>query len=154
MEVVIIRSPLVYGPGVKANFRSLMTMVSKGVPLPLAAVTDNRRSLVSVDNLVDFITTCIYNPAAANQFFLVSDDEDLSTAELLHRMYRANGTPDKLFHLPLWCLKLFLTAVRKESVYSRLCGSLQIDISKSKQLLGWKPPVSVDEGLRRAFGKN
>lgn len=154
MKVVIIRSPLVYGPGVKANFRSLMTMVSKGVPLPLAAVTDNRRSLVSVDNLVDFITTCIYHPAAANQFFLVSDDEDLSTAELLHRMYGANGTPDKLFHLPLWYLKLLLTAVRKESVYSRLCGSLQIDISKSKQLLGWKPPVSVDEGLRRAFGKN
>ena len=154
MEVVIIRSPLVYGPGVKANFRSLMTMVSKGVPLPLAAVTDNRRSLVGVDNLVDFIITCINHPAAANQVFLVSDDEDLSTSELLHRMYKANGTPDRLFTLPLWFLNLCATTIKRKSVYSRLCGSLQIDISKSKQILGWTPPVSVDEGLRRAFGKH
>ena len=153
MEVVIIRSPLVYGPGVKANFRSLMTMVSKGIPLPLAAVTDNRRSLVGVDNLVDFIITCIYHPAATNQVFLVSDDEDLSTAELLHRMYKANGTADRLFTLPLWFLNLCATTIKRKSVYSRLCGSLQIDISKSKQILGWIPPVSVDEGLRRAFGR-
>lgn len=153
MEIVIIRSPLVYGPGVKANFRSLMTMVSKGIPLPLAAVTDNRRSLVGVDNLVDFIITCINHPAAANQVFLVSDDEDLSTAELLHRMYKANGTADRLFTLPLWFLNLCATTIKRKSVYSRLCGSLQIDISKSKQILGWIPPVSVDEGLRRAFGR-
>ena len=151
MEVVIIRSPLVYGPGVKANFRSLMTMVSKGFPLPLGGLTCNRRSLVGVDNLVDFIITCINHPAAANQVFLVSDDEDLSTAELLHRMYKANGTPDRLFTLPLWFLNLCATMITRKSVYSRLCGSLQIDISKSKQILGWTPPVSVDEGLRRAF---
>ena len=151
MEVVIIRSPLVYGPGVKANFRSLMTMVSKGFPLPLGGLTCNRRSLVGVDNLVDFIITCINHPAAANQVFLVSDDEDLSTAELLHRMYKANGTPDRLFTLPLWFLNLCATTIKRKSVYSRLCGSLQIDISKSKQILGWTPPVSVDEGLRRAF---
>ena len=151
MEVVIIRSPLVYGPGVKANFRSLMTMVSKGLPLPLGAVTANRRSLVAVDNLVDFIITCINHPAAANQVFLVSDDEDLSTAELLHRMYKANGTPDRLFTLPLWFLNLCATTIKRKSVYSRLCGSLQIDISKSKKILGWTPPVSVDEGLRLAF---
>jgi nucleoside-diphosphate-sugar epimerase len=154
MEVVVIRSPLVYGPGVKANFRSLMTAVSKGVLLPLAAVTDNRRSLVGVDNLVDFIITCISHPSAANQVFLVSDDEDLSTAELLHRMYKANGTPDRLFTLPLWFLNLCATTINSKSVYSRLCGSLQIDISKSKQILGWTPPLSVDEGLRRAFGRH
>ena len=154
MEVVIIRSPLVYGPGVKANFRSLMTLVSKGFPLPLGALTCNLRSLVGVDNLVDFIITCINHPAAANHVFLVSDDEDLSTAELLHRMYKANSTPDRLFTLPLWFLNLCATTIKRKSVYSRLCGSLQIDISKSKQILGWSPPVSVDEGLRRAFGKN
>lgn len=152
MEVVIIRSPLVYGPGVKANFQSLMNAVRQGIPLPLASVTVNLRSLIAVDNLVDFIIKCITHPNAGNQIFLASDDEDLSTADLLHRMYKAIGTPDKLFHLPLWCLKLFLMAVRKESVYTRLCGSLQLDINKSKQLIGWKPPLSVDEGLRRAFG--
>jgi nucleoside-diphosphate-sugar epimerase len=154
MEVVIIRSPLVYGPGVKANFRSHMTMVSKGFPLPFGAVTANSRSLVGVDNLVDFILTCISHPAAANQVFLVSDDEDLSTADILHRMYKANGTPDRLFTLPIWFLNFCATTIMRNSVYSRLCGSLQVDISKSKQLLGWKPSVSVDEGLRRAFGKN
>jgi len=152
MEVVIIRSPLVYGPGVKANFRSLMSMVSKGFPLPLGAINNNRRSLVGVDNLVDFIITCTTHPGASNQIFLVSDDEDLSTTDLLKRMYKAADTPEKLFNLPLWCLKLCLMAVRKESVYTRLCGSLQIDIDKSKQVLGWSPPLSVDEGLRRAFG--
>ena len=154
MEVVIIRPPLVYGPGVKANFRSLMTMVSKGFPLPLGAVTANRRSLVGVDNLVDFILTCLSHPAAANQVFLVSDDEDLSTSELLHRMYKANGSFDSLFSIPLGVIKICSTVMGKKNFYQRLCCSLQVDISKSKQLLGWKPPVSVDEGLRRAFGKN
>lgn len=154
MEVVIIRSPLVYGPGVKANFRSLMTIVSKGFPLPLGAVTANRRSLVAVDNLVDFIITCISHPAAANQVFLVSDDEDLSTADLLLRMYKANGSPDRLFRIPLSVIKMFATVMCKKNFYQRLCCSLQVDISKSKQLLQWAPPVSVDEGLRRAFGKN
>jgi nucleoside-diphosphate-sugar epimerase len=154
MKVVIIRSPLVYGSGVKANFLSLMNLVRKGIPLPLAAVTDNRRSLVAVDNLVDFIITCISHPAAANQVFLVSDDEDLSTAELLHRMYQANGSFDSLFSVPLNVIKICSTVMGKKNFYQRLCGSLQVDISKSKQLLGWKPPISVDEGLRRAFGKN
>lgn len=154
MEVVIIRSPLVYGPGVKANFRSLMTMVSKGFPLPLGAVTANRRSLVAVDNLVDFIITCINHPAAANQVFLVSDDEDLSTADLLRRMYKANGSPDRLFSIPLSVMKMCAIVMGKKNFYQRLCGSLQVDISKSKELLQWVPPVSVDEGLRRAFGKN
>jgi len=151
MQVVIIRAPLVYGEGVKANFHTLMKFVRSGLPLPLGAATDNRRSLVAIDNLVDFIFICISHPAAANQVFLVSDGEDLSTAELLHRMYKAHGSTDRLFKFPLNMMKIGSTIVGKSNFYQRLCGSLQIDISKSRQTLGWTPPVSVDEGLRRAF---
>lgn len=150
MEVVIIRPPLVYGPGVKANFESMMRWLVRGVPLPLAAVTDNRRSLVALDNLVDLIVTCLNHPAAANQTFLVSDGEDLSTAELLKRMGSALGCPARLFYLPPALLKLGATVLNKPDIYQRLCGSLQLDIAKTRQLLGWTPPVSVEEGLRRA----
>jgi nucleoside-diphosphate-sugar epimerase len=150
MEVVIIRPPLVYGAGVKANFESMMRWLARGVPLPLAAVTKNRRSLVALDNLVDLIVTCLEHPASANQTFLVSDDEDLATAELLKRMGAALGYPVRLFHLPPELLKLGTVLMRKPGIYQRLCGSLQLDIAKTRQLLGWNPPVSVDEGLRRA----
>ena len=150
MKVVIIRPPLVYGPGVKANFESMMRWLARGVPLPLAAVTQNRRSLVALDNLVDLIITCLSHPAAANQTFLVSDGEDLSTADLLKRMGAALGCPARLFHLPPGLLKLGAALVRKPGIYQRLCGSLQLDIAKTRQLLGWSPLVSVDEGLRRA----
>jgi nucleoside-diphosphate-sugar epimerase len=150
MEVVIIRPPLVYGPGVKANFKSMMRWLARGVPLPLAAVAQNRRSLVALDNLVDLIVTCLYHTAAANQTFLVSDGEDLSTAELLNRMGAAMGHPARLFYLPPALLKLGATLLNKPGIYQRLCGSLQLDITKTRQLLGWTPPVSVDQGLRRA----
>jgi len=150
MEVVIIRPPLVYGPGVKANFESMMCWLARGVPLPLAAVTENRRSLVALDNLVDLIMTCLNHPAAANQTFLVSDGEDISTAELLKRMGAAMGRPARLFHMPPALLKLGSTLLNKRAIYQRLCGSLQLDIAKTRQLLGWTPPVSVDAGLRRA----
>lgn len=150
MEVVIIRPPLVYGPGVKANFESMMRWLARGVPLPLAAVTENRRSLVALDNLVDLIVTCLNHPAAANQTFLVSDGEDLSTAELLNRMGAAMGHPARLFYMPPALLKLGATVLNKSGVYQRLCGSLQLDIAKTRQLLEWIPPVSVDEGLRHA----
>lgn len=150
MEVVIIRPPLVYGPGVKANFESMMRWLARGVPLPLAFVTENRRSLVALDNLVDFIVTCMNHPAAANQTFLVSDGEDLSTADLLKRMGAALGQPARLIGMPLPLLKLGALTMNKLDVYQRLCGSLQLDISKARHLLGWTPPVSVDEGLRRA----
>ena len=150
MEVVIIRPPLVYGPGVKANFESMMRWLARGVPLPLAAVTQNRRSLVALDNLVDLIVTCLHHPAAANQTFLVSDGEDLSTAQLLKRMGAAMGHPERLFYVPPALLKLGATVLNKPGIYQRLCGSLQLDIAKTRQLLGWTPPVSVDEGLRRA----
>lgn len=150
MEVVIIRPPLVYGPGVKANFESMMRCLARGVPLPLAAVTENRRSLVALDNLVDLILTCLSHPAAANQTFLVSDGEDLSTADLIKRMGAAMGHPAHLFHTPPALLKLGAQLVNKPGIYQRLCGSLQLDIAKTRQLLGWVPPLSVEEGLRRA----
>lgn len=150
MEVVIIRPPLVYGPGVKANFGSMMRWLARGVPLPLAAVSKNRRSLVAVDNLVDLIITSLNHPAAANQTFLVSDGEDLSTADLLKRMGMALGRPARLFYMPPALLKLGATALNKPGIYQRLCGSLQLDITKTRQLLDWTPSLSVDEGLRRA----
>lgn len=150
MEVVIIRPPLVYGPGVKANFESMMHWLSRGLPLPLAAITENRRSLVAIDNLVDLVMTCLDSPNAANQTFLVSDGEDLSTAQLLERMGAAMGKPACLFYLPSALLKLGTILFNRPSTYQRLCGTLQLDITKAKQLLGWAPPVSVQEGLRRA----
>ncbi len=150
MEVVIIRSPLVYGPGVKANFATLMQWMARGLPFPLAAVTQNRRSLVALDNLVDLIVTCLDHPAAANQTFLVSDGEDLSTADLLRRMGGAMGRAARLFYVPTACLKLAAHLMNKPGIYQRLCGSLQLDITKTRQVLGWVPPVSVNEGLRRA----
>ncbi len=150
MEVVIIRPPLVYGPGVKANFESMMRWLARGVPLPLAAVTRNRRSLVALDNLVDLIVTCLNHPAAANQTFLVSDGEDLSTAQLLKRMGAAMGHPARLFYVPPALLKLGATVLNKPGIYQRLCGSLQLDTTKTRQLLDWTPSVSVDEGLHHA----
>ncbi len=150
MEIVIIRPPLVYGPGVKANFASMMRWLIRGVPLPLAAFTGNRRSLVALDTLVDLIVTCLHHPAAANQTFLVCDGEDLSTADLLTRMAAALGRPSRLFYCPPALLQLGSAIVNKSGMYQRLCGSLQLDITKTRQLLGWNPPVSVDEGLRRA----
>ena len=149
MEVVIIRPPLVYGPGVKANFGLMMHWVARGVPLPLAGIIDNRRSLVAIDNLVDLIETCLTHPAAANQTFLVSDDDDLSTTELLKRIGKVLGRPARLFQFPSNLLKLGAQAMNKPGIYHRLCGSLQLDITKTCQLLDWSPPVSVDEGLRR-----
>ena len=149
MEVVIIRSPLVYGPGVKANFLAMMRWLSRGIPLPLGAI-DNRRSLVALDNLVDLIVTCIDHLAAANETFLVSDGEDLSTTDLLRRMGRALGKPARLLPVPPALLKAGAALVGKPELAQRLCGSLQVDISKTRELLGWTPPISVDEGLRRA----
>ncbi len=148
MEVVIIRPPLVYGPGVKANFLAMMRWLARGIPLPFGAF-GNRRSLVGIDNLVDLIVTCIDHSAAANQVFLVSDGEDLSTTELLARMGRALGKPARLISVPQQLLTLGASMLGKAEIAQRLCGSLQVDISKTSELLGWQPTISVDEGLRR-----
>lgn len=146
MEVVIIRSVLVYGPGVRANFLSMMNWLSKGIPLPLGAV-HNRRSLVALDNLVDLVVTCMEHPAAANQVFLVSDDEDLSTPQLLRRMARALGRPARLLPVPAFLLGAAAALLGKRDMAQRLCGSLQVDISKTRELLGWAPSLAVDAAL-------
>lgn len=148
MEVVIIRPVLVYGPGVKANFLSMMRWLHKGVPLPFGAI-DNSRSLVSLDNLVDLIVTCIDHSAAANQTFLVSDGEDLSTTDLLRRMGTALGKPARLLPVPSRLLEIGAAMLGKQALAQRLCGSLQVDISKTRELLNWTPPVSVNEALRK-----
>ncbi|MEI7432165.1 MAG: SDR family oxidoreductase, partial [Betaproteobacteria bacterium] len=147
MDIVIIRPPLVYGPGVKANFHNMMSLLCKGVHLPLGAV-HNKRSLVSLGNLVDLIVTCVEHPAAANQVFLVSDSQDLSTTELLIRMGNALGQPARLWPVPTWILTTGAVLMGKRGLSQRLCGSLQVDILKTRTLLGWSPPQTVDEGLR------
>lgn len=149
MEVVIIRPPLVYGPGVKANFLTMMRWLKRGVPLPLGAVMCNARSLVALDNLVDLIVTCIDHPAAANQTFLVSDGESLSTTALLCRMGEALGRPARLIPVPVPLLQMGAVLLGRRDIAQRLCGSLEVDIGKTRELLGWTPPISVDEGLRR-----
>lgn len=146
MEVVIIRPTLVYGPGVKANFLNMMRWLDKGIPLPFGAI-HNRRSLVALDNLVDLIVTCIRHPAAANQTFLVSDGEDLSTTQLLKRMGQALGKPARLLPVPSVLLERSAQLLGKRALSQRLCGSLQVDITKTRELLGWTPPVSVDQAL-------
>ena len=151
MQVVVIRPPLVYGPGVKANFLSMARWLARGIPLPLGAVRDNRRSLVGLDNLVDLILTCMRHPAAANQVFLAGDGEDLSTAALLHRTAAALGVRARLIPVPVPVLVAGGRLLGRGDAVRRLCGSLQVDISKARGVLGWAPPVAVDEGLRRAM---
>ena len=150
MEVTIIRPPLIYGPGVKGNFASLISWVRRGVPLPLGGVTHNRRSLVGLDNLVDLILVCADHPKAANQTFLISDGEDLSTTELLRKISNALGRSARLLWLPAGVIFFMAGLLGKKVISQRLLGSLQVDIHKTCELLDWKPSVSVDEGLRRA----
>jgi nucleoside-diphosphate-sugar epimerase len=150
LEVVIIRPPLVYGRNAPGNFGSLMRAVQRGWLLPLGAVY-NQRSLVGLDNLVDFIFTCIIHPKAANQTFLVSDGQDLSTAELVRSMAQAAEVPARLLPVPVWALQAAASLLGKGDAVQRLCGNLQVDIFKARSLLGWVPPVSVEDGLRRAM---
>lgn len=148
MELVIIRPPLVYGPGVKANFAALVSAVQSGIPLPIASV-HNLRSLVALDNLVDFIITCAKHPQAANQTFLVSDGADISTPELARRIAMVAGVRARLFSVPERLLMLAASVLGKAAAMQRLCGNLQVDISKARELLQWVPPVSLDQGLGR-----
>jgi nucleoside-diphosphate-sugar epimerase len=149
MEVVIIRPVLVYGPGVKANFLEMMRWLMRGIPLPLGGIGDNRRSLVYLGNLVDLIITCLDHPAAANQTFLVSDGRDLSTTDLLRCMAASMNRPARLIHVPAGMIRFGASLIGRSDIALRLCGSLQVDISKTRELLGWSPPFSVNEGLRR-----
>lgn len=147
MEVVIIRPPLVYGPDVKANFASMIRAVKWGVPLPFGAIR-NSRSFVYVGNLVSLITICIEHPAAVNQVFLVSDGCDLSTTQLLQELATAMGVKSSLWHVPQKLIEGLAALVGKRDVAQRLCGNLQVDISKAYKLLEWTPPIPVADGLK------
>ncbi len=148
IEVVIIRPPLVYGPGVRGNFLRMMEWLDKGIPLPLGAVR-NKRSVVGVENLVNLILTCLSHKAAANQVFLVSDRDVLSTTELMQKTARALGRPARLLPVPQWVLELAMKLLGKRSLSQRLCGSLQVDINKTKELLDWAPPYKFEDGLHK-----
>lgn len=148
MEVVIIRPTLIYGPSVKANFRNMMTWLIKGIPLPFGAI-NNRRSLVSLENLVSLILVCLTHHNAAGQIFLVSDGVDLSTTELLNRTAEALGVKSRLLPVPERLLIFCAVALGRRALSQRLCGSLQVDISKTQTLLGWTSPVSVQDALNR-----
>jgi nucleoside-diphosphate-sugar epimerase len=148
MEVVIVRPVLVYGPGVKGNFLSMMRWLHKGIPLPLGSI-NNTRSFVALDNLVDLIITCLHHPSAANQTFLVSDGEDMSTTQLLQYTALAMKVKSRLMPVPALIIQVIAKLLGKDKVAQRLCSNLQVDISKARQLLGWMPPISVRDGLRR-----
>ena len=150
LEVVIIRPPLVYGPNAPGNFGKLLRLVKKGIPLPLGAI-NNKRSFVALNNLVDLIVTCINHPAAANQTFLAGDGEDLSTTELLSRLGEVLGIPARLVPVPVGLLNFAASLLAKKDIAQKLCGSLQVDISKARELLGWEPPLSVEKGLREVI---
>lgn len=152
LEIVVIRPVLVYGPGVRANFESMMKWVARGVPLPLGAICTNRRSLVGIDNLADLIACCVVHPAAAGEVFFAADAEDVSTTELLTRVGAALGKPARLLAVPAALLQAGARLVGLGAVTQRLCGSLQVDISTNARLLGWHPPYSLDVGLKQTAG--
>src|SRR3989338_9379558 len=147
LEVVIVRLPLVYGPGVKGNFIRLLKVVDKGIPMPLAGVR-NKRSLIYLGNLVDALIICASHPAAAGRTYLVSDGEDIPTPELIRRLVRAMGHPAGLFPLPPGLLKLGGRLLGKAGQVARLLGSLRVDTEKIRRELDWQPPYSMQQGLQ------
>ncbi|MDZ5632400.1 SDR family oxidoreductase [Janthinobacterium sp. GMG1] len=149
LELVIVRPPLVYGPGVRANFQHLMKLLKRGIPLPLGAV-HNRRSMVGLDNLVDLLTVCCWHPRAPGEVFLVSDDHDLSITELLRSLSFAMGKMrPSLFSMPVGLLAGAAGLLGKSAAASRLLGSLQVDIAHTRATLDWVPPASVEDGIRK-----
>lgn len=148
MEMVIIRPPLVYGPGVGANFLAMMEWISRRIPLPLGAI-DNRRSMVALDNLLSLIDVCISHPRAAGEVFLVSDGQDVSVTQLLEKLAKAMKSSTMLLPVPVSMIKFVASALGRSAVAQRLCDNLQLDISKTKIRLEWTPPLNVDESLKR-----
>ncbi len=151
LQLVIVRPPLVYGPGAKANFAALIRLVKSGLPLPLGRL-ENRRSLVALDNLVDLLAVCLRHPSAAGQTFLVRDGEDLSTSDLARRLALASQCPSRLLPMPAFAQRLLLL-LGQEGIHKRLYGSLQVDDSATRERLGWVPPLTVDQGLLRAVAE-
>jgi len=148
MEAVLVRPPLVYGPGVRANFYRLMCWIDKQRPLPLGAI-HNRRSLVSIWNLCDLLVNILENPAATHGTWMVSDANDLSTPELIRRIAAAMHRRARLLRVPMTLLRVAASLSGRTGEVRRLCGSLPVDISQTRAVLGWSPPMSVDEGLSR-----
>ena len=148
LEVVVVRLPLVYGYGVKGNLAKLIKLVGSGIPLPLSTVK-NQRSMIGMDNLVDFLIQCIDHPDTSGKTFLASDGEDLSTPELIKLIASSMGRKANLFPLPIAMLKFLGSVFGKKEEINRLVGSLRIDNSYTKEILNWRPPVSVEEGIRR-----
>ena len=150
MELVIIRPAMIYGRNTSGNMAKLAGLIDKGVPLPFKSIK-NKRSLLAMDNAVDFILRCIEHPSASNEIFLIADGEDLSTSELVHALSFAMEKPCRLFWMPSMALKLVGLLIGKQSEIDRLVGFLQVDVSNARRLLGWMAPISVREGLERCF---
>lgn len=147
MDVIIIRPPLVYGPGVKANFAAMLKLASTGVPLPFGCIKNNQRSMVYVENLISLIIECINNINAANQTFLISDDDDLSTKAFVQGLSKALGKSSFMLPVPNTIFSLAGKVLGKSAIIDRLCGSLQVDINQTKNTLNWQPPYSVEQGF-------
>ena len=152
MEIVIIRPPLVYGKGVKGNFSSLLKLARFPIPLPFGSI-QNKRSLVSVENLVDLIVTCISHPNAKNQTFLVSDDNDVSTPELVTMLAEAGGYKAYILFFPLILLSTFFGLIGKKAIYDRLCGSMRVNVDYTKSQLSWEPPFKINDSLASCWPK-
>jgi len=150
MDVVIIRPPLIYGKNAPGNFGTLLKVAEKNLPLPLGAI-NNQRSFVAIDNLIDLIITCIDHPNAANQTFLVSDDEDISTSNMLKKLILAADKVPRLIPVPVSVLKFAASIIGKKTVVERFSSSLTVDIEHTKETLNWKPPITLDEGILRCF---
>ena len=145
-QLVIIRPPLVYGLNAPGNFGALVRLIKYAIPLPFGAI-HNLRSLVSLANIVDFTITCVVNPRAANQIFLVSDGSDISSSNLMRQISKSVGVPSRLVSMPVWALKAIARLLGKSDIAKRICGNLQIDISKARNLLGWTPKLPSDNNI-------
>jgi nucleoside-diphosphate-sugar epimerase len=147
LETVVVRPPIVYGPGVKGNFLRLLGLVARRVPLPIGAIC-NARSMVSIGNLADLLCMCVESPAAAGRTFFASDGEDLSTAALVRRIGLVMGRPARLLPVPEAILKALGQCTGRSGEVERLIGTLQVDITPNREALGWTPPFAVDDALR------
>ncbi len=148
LEVVIIRPPLVYGPGVKANFANLVKLAMRSFPLPFGAI-NNKRSFVFIDNLTDFINIAVYHPAAANHIWLISDDDDLSTSQLFRLIIQYSNSKAFLFNIPQDFFVRLCRLLGKKNIAERLCGDLQVDIKHTKEVLGWTPPYTAQQAIKK-----
>jgi len=153
LELVILRLPLVYGPGVKANFKDLIKIAGKGLPLPFKGIR-NLRSFLYLGNLLDAVMTCVKHPKAAGETFMVSDGQDVSTPDLIKMIAIAMNKKEILFFLPIYVLKVLCRIIGKEQALNKLIGTLLVDSSKIRNLLGWNPPFTLEEGIRETVKNN